>query len=369
MLDIILSSIGGSAGLFCAAALLVRDRTRSPETVYLAIAVALLGLNMVDDALTAARVYAAAPAFFGWSYVAYAWVGPLVWLHVSAAADPVEAGWPRARPHVWGALALIALLLPWLLSGSDVRWQVETGRAALTAPAVAASLSVLAYLLATAVQMGAYLFAARRRAQAIVAPGKRRWSRLLTSTTLAAWALYLVALGWSFFGATSTVAVVNAALTLSIYGLAIVAISTPPDPLTAPSARNAERAKYARSALTPEDIARLMGKLDSAVRDRQVHLDPALTLARLAAVVQASPNDLSQALNVAADGFHAWLARMRIEEALGRMRAGEDDAGLLDLALAVGFNSKSTFYDAFRRVTGQTPAAWRASLTAGAAPP
>lgn len=36
---------------------------------------------------------------------------------------------------------------------------------------------------------------------------------------------------------------------------------------------------------------------------------------------------------------------------------------MLDIALAVGFNATSTFYSAFRNVTGVTPGAYRRRVT------
>jgi AraC-like DNA-binding protein len=122
--------------------------------------------------------------------------------------------------------------------------------------------------------------------------------------------------------------------------------------------------KYARSALTDADYDRIMVKVLAAAAERRLHRDPNLGLPGLAAMTGVSPNDLSQTLNVRAGGFHHWLAETRIADAQAMLRSGEASS-LIDAAYAVGFNSKSTFYSAFRRATGQTPGAWWAETRAG----
>lgn len=363
MFEMIISSVGACAGAFFAAAILLRDRARSFESIYLAAAVGLLALNMLEDALTASRVYDAAPWLFGWSYPAFVLIGPMIWLHTVAAADPAAANLGRARRHLLGAIALLVALSPWLLARGDLRWRIETGLAAPTLATVRTMASLVLYLVFSAIQLGIYLMAALRRAGAIVAPNKRRWTRIMTAIAVTTWAFYLMALFAMLMGFTGApVTIINSLLALAIYSLAMVAIALPPDPLSTPRAHLSAAPKYARSALSEDDVARLTAKLNAAIQERQVHLDHTLTLHKLAKSLQASANDLSQTLNVTSGGFHEWLARARVQTALEKIQAGEDTASFLDLALAVGFNSKSTFYEAFRRVTGQTPAAWRAAL-------
>lgn len=365
MIETLISAIGCAAGAFFCMAILARDPSRSPRTVYLSIATGLLAANLGEDALSSAHAYDAAPWAFGWSYPAFAFIGPMLWLHVAAHVDPIDAGWSRARRHVTAAGALLLLLTPWAMSGEH-RWRIEQG-AVLESPFVwPATVSLLLFMLVSALQLMVYLASARRRARAVVDPTARAWLVRLTTVAMVAWAVYFAALAALLAGVESVIAVTltNAILALSIYGLAITAIATPPDPLSVPPPANAveKAAKYARSALTDGDIDRLMGKLSVAVRERSIHRDPTLTLHKLASAVGASPNDLSQALNLRAEGFHAWLSAVRIREVQDLLRGGVDVSGLLDAAYAAGFNSKSTFYDAFRRVTGLTPAAWRAQL-------
>lgn len=357
MFAIIISSVGASAGILLALAILAQDRARSPRTWYLFVAILLLASTQIEDALAAARYYDSQPFLFGWSYPALCLLGPLVWLHVAALSDPLGSGWRRARLHLLGALAILLIATPWLFSGA-LRWAIERGGGG--AAAEVPSFSLLVYLLVAAAQQLLYLIAARRRAVTIVAPRERRWVVLLVTPAAVAWVTYAATLLAVLVGIEGGLAVgaANAALTLSIYGLAVASIVWPPDPLTA--APTEASIKYARSAMTEADIDRMMKKIDQA-RASGVHREPTCTLQSLARRTGASPNSVSQALNVRAGGFHDWLATVRIEDALSLLVSAPDGSDVMDVAYAVGFNSKSTFYDAFRRVTGQTPAAWRAA--------
>jgi len=63
--------------------------------------------------------------------------------------------------------------------------------------------------------------------------------------------------------------------------------------------------------------------------------------------------------------FFDYVARWRVEAA--KQHLASNQASVLEIAIDVGFNSRSTFYKAFKRETGVTPSAFRAQHQASAA--
>lgn len=119
--------------------------------------------------------------------------------------------------------------------------------------------------------------------------------------------------------------------------------------------------KYARSALTGAHAANLANRIETAMERDTLYLDPNLSLQKLSQHVGALPNQVSQTLNQEIGStFFDYVARWRIEASKPLIEAG--DASVLAVALDVGFNSRSTFYKAFRRETGMTPKGYRALL-------
>ena len=112
------------------------------------------------------------------------------------------------------------------------------------------------------------------------------------------------------------------------------------------------RASPAFDDETAERHARLLRRSD-AVLDRD-YADPTLTMPRLAAAVGCSEHQLSAALNQSRGiNFFAYLNERRIRAAMVMMSAG--GMTMTEIAFARGYNSRSTFYAAFKAMTGQSP--------------
>jgi AraC-like DNA-binding protein len=125
--------------------------------------------------------------------------------------------------------------------------------------------------------------------------------------------------------------------------------------------RAALKKKYAKSGLSDEQLEEIKRRLEMLMRGEKAFLRPDLTLPTLAQAAGCSVNHLSQVINSGLGvSFFDYLNRHRIEYAknlLGNY-AGHNNA-ILNVAFAVGFNSNSAFYAAFKKCIGQTPAQYR----------
>jgi len=122
-----------------------------------------------------------------------------------------------------------------------------------------------------------------------------------------------------------------------------------------------QRPRYAGSTLSPERADEIERRLRDALDREKRHLEADLTLERLADDLGVARGHLSQVVNERfAVGFLELLQAQRVEEAR-RLLDGPEGARLTIEAVASrsGFNSRSAFYEAFRRATGRTPAQYR----------
>jgi AraC-like DNA-binding protein len=116
--------------------------------------------------------------------------------------------------------------------------------------------------------------------------------------------------------------------------------------------------KYARSALDDERMRKLGGRMTQLMRNQALHRDPALSLRLLADKVGASPNYVSQTLNDHLGvSFFDFVNGFRVDDAERLLR--ETDRNVTDIALEVGFNSRSTFNAAVRKHRGKSPTEMR----------
>lgn len=120
-----------------------------------------------------------------------------------------------------------------------------------------------------------------------------------------------------------------------------------------------EKAPYRRTLLDQSVADEVGSRLTVLMEEEECFRTNDLTLARLAEEVGISTHQMSEYLNLhLGQGFAKYLNGYRIRAAQKTLRE-EPDKSVLDIALEVGFRSKSTFNSAFSSVTGTTPTAWR----------
>ncbi len=122
--------------------------------------------------------------------------------------------------------------------------------------------------------------------------------------------------------------------------------------------------KYSKSALDPAMRDRIRRKLDAAMTTEGLFRDSLLNLRSLSRAIRENTHSVSQVLNQDLQAsFYEFVNRHRVDEA-SRLLLEHPEQTVLEIALAVGFNSKSTFNTAFRRITGTTPREFRSANAA-----
>ncbi|MBO6771871.1 MULTISPECIES: helix-turn-helix domain-containing protein [unclassified Thalassospira] len=133
------------------------------------------------------------------------------------------------------------------------------------------------------------------------------------------------------------------------------------DPITSPVTNpvTSPVTSPVRPLLDEEGLTRAIAQLTDIQNRGDILLDPLVSLPKLARAVGVTPNQLSYVLNHhIGQSFFDFVNAARIAEARSVLLL-EPDRTILDIALSVGFNSKSTFNLAFKKITGETPSAFR----------
>ena len=119
--------------------------------------------------------------------------------------------------------------------------------------------------------------------------------------------------------------------------------------------------QYAR--LTEDQVQLLQNKVHKLVVDNELFLDPLLNLQSLADKVGIGTHELSFVLNRGfGKNFYQYINELRVAEAK-RLLVHPDfrNKDMAGIAIYAGFNSRTTFYAAFKKITGITPKAYLSS--------
>ncbi len=121
---------------------------------------------------------------------------------------------------------------------------------------------------------------------------------------------------------------------------------------------------YSKSGLKEERAVEIKLLLAKLMEEKKLFLDENISLPQLAEMLKIHPNYLSQVINERfRKNFYDFINFYRIEEfkrliALGRNK----NKTFFALALDCGFNSKASFNNSFKKITGITPSEFVKSL-------
>ncbi|MGF1698553.1 AraC family transcriptional regulator [Vibrio lamellibrachiae] len=315
-------------------------------------------------------------------FPAWLLLGPTFWLYVDGLTSTTP--WQVRPKHT---IHLIPFVFGLVIAGLIISLPLELQRAIFdegaeidTGSPLVVVVSIFLAMLLWAVQSGYYvvqivtrLTRYRKQLKDLFASNERRELSWLS------WILCIIAGTWllSFVNLLSTL-VYDTALFGYRFGLTLLLIlvwtlaywglrQKPgfegrylPDVSAPVSSNFITDNKYERSALSEEQAQRIADKITSAMESEQLHLDSSLSLHKLAQHVAISPNYISQTLNgTMGTNFFDFVNKWRVETAKPKIIANEDT--VLNIALGVGFNARSSFYKAFKNETGKTPTEFRKS--------
>ncbi|MCR9143034.1 MAG: helix-turn-helix domain-containing protein [bacterium] len=121
------------------------------------------------------------------------------------------------------------------------------------------------------------------------------------------------------------------------------------------------RQQRAISRIAHLDLKRVEAGLHQAMEVQAIYREK-LTLRDLAGCLSISEKELSEFLNeVLGQSFHDYVNGFRVREACGLLRE-EPARKVVEIAFAVGFNSLSTFHNAFQKSQGLSPRRYREAV-------
>lgn len=105
-------------------------------------------------------------------------------------------------------------------------------------------------------------------------------------------------------------------------------------------------------------------KIDNLIKNKELYLDPKLSLGDISSNLDISIGYASQLINKHTNtNFNDFINSYRVERA--KMMLDDitfDNYTIVAIGLESGFNSKSSFYTAFKKFTGETPSAYKKNV-------
>ena len=373
------AAVGALQGLLLAG-VVAAQRTNRTANRLLAALVAAFTIYLASSVYYATGLIRAYPHFFGISYH-MPWIfGPLVYLYAVAASD---RSWRFERRHLLHFVPVaisIAVTAPYyFMSGADKIAMYE-GFAVGNVPTRIMVIDPFKFVSGIGYSAATFVYLRKhgRRVEASYSNTHRvnlSWLFWLAVAAAFIWTMATTA-QFALEPAPLRDELVTLAIALLVYAIGYMGLRQPeifryetaehrvpmPAPLLSASVAEApatepEVPRYERSGLGDDEASKLKEALVRLMDRDRPWTDSELTLADLATRLETTPHKLSEVLNgQIGKTFYDFVNGYRVRDVQRRIEAGEARTRkMLALALDAGFASKSTFNQAFKKHTNQTP--------------
>lgn len=278
-------------------------------------------------------------------------LAPCLWLTFRQSIvgeNPALPALPRTHSRAVLAGALFTVPLALSAHGGTTFWNPAEPSSWLESKII--HTTMLLCIGVFVVQVPWYLLRCR---QMLLAKARRsRWAELPLAIVATTWGLAIVrTIDCAFMKWPPTFSLVVAVISVGVTVGALYLL------LRQYGGADSENESYAKSPLPAPLRQRIQRKLEATSAD--VYMRGDLSLRTLSESLNESPHYVSQVISQDLNtSFHELVNTHRIREAQRLLRDSPDET-VLSIAMNVGFNSKSAFHTAFRRVTGMTPGDFR----------
>lgn len=115
-----------------------------------------------------------------------------------------------------------------------------------------------------------------------------------------------------------------------------------------------------RKLISDEELLKIKISLQTLMEVQKPYLDSELNLIRLAEMLSVSTHHLSYVINTGfGKNFFQYVNEYRVDYAKKLLKEPDSKLSILGIAYESGFNSKTSFNTAFKKVTGQTPSEFK----------
>jgi AraC-like DNA-binding protein len=378
------SLLGAVQGVFLAGTLIAQRQNRTANRLLAALVIGFT-VYLASEVYYGTPAFRAFPHFFGISYQ-MPWIfGPLAYLYAVAAGDRSWRLRARDMAHFIPVAISVGVALPYYLMSGDAKVALFDRMMAGDVPRRIVLIDPFKFVSGIGYSIATFAWLRRHRhriehSYSNLASVSLSWLLWLAGAAAGVW--LIATLGRvTEFGRQLNDDVVALAIAAIVYAIGYRGLRQPevfryetaehpvvhspaviasrePSP-NVPAA--AESPRYERSGLGEAEAIRLREALVALMEGAQPWKDSELTLADLSGHLETTPHKLSALLNTeVGQTFHDFVNGYRVREVQRRIRAGDARTRkMLALALDAGFASKSTFNQAFRKHTNQTPSEFR----------